>query len=125
MENATALTVADAAERLGVSERTVWRYLRSGRLSGETVGEIGSQRTLIDPASVDILSVGRQLGDGAAVVRAEMDRMAAELEALRIERDALAARLVDVPRALTRRRRRRRIAPSRASDWLLVALSRL
>lgn len=123
MENATVLTVADAAERLGVSERTVWRYLRSGRLSGETVGEIGSQRTLIDAGSVDNLSVGRRSGEGAAVVRAEMDRMAAELTALRIERDALAVRLADVPRTLTRRRRR--IAPSRASGWLLVALSRL
>lgn len=123
MENATVLTVADAAERLGVSERTVWRYLRSGRLSGETVGEIGSQRTLIDAGSVDNLSVGRRSGEGAAVVRAEMDRMAAELKALRIERDALAARLADVPRTLTRRRRR--MAPSRASGWLLVALSRL
>lgn len=123
MENATALTVADAAERLGVSERTVWRYLRAGRLSGETVGEVGSQRTLIDAASVSALSVGRRSGLDAAVVRAEMDRMAAELKALRVERDALAARLVEVPRTLDRRRRR--IAPSRASGWLLVALSRL
>lgn len=123
MENATALTVADAAERLGVSERTVWRYLRAGRLSGETVGEVGSQRTLIDAASVSALSAGRRSGLDAAVVRAEMDRMAAELKALRVERDALAARLVDVPR--TPARQRRRIAPSRASGWLLVALSRL
>lgn len=123
MENATALTVADAAERLGVSERTVWRYLRAGRLPGETVGEVGSQRTLIDAASVSALSVGRRSGLDAAVVRAEMDRMAAELKALRVERDALAARLVEVPRTLDRRRRR--IAPSRASGWLLVALSRL
>lgn len=123
MENATALTVADVAERLSVSERTVWRYLRAGRLSGETVGEVGSQRTLIDAASVSALSVGRRSGLDAAVVRAEMDRMAAELKALRVERDALAARLVEVPRTLDRRRRR--IAPSRASGWLLVALSRL
>ena len=41
------LTVAQAAEALGVSERTVWRYLKSGRLPGETVGEPGAQRTLI------------------------------------------------------------------------------
>lgn len=123
MENATALTVADVAERLGVSERTVWRYLRAGRLSGETVGEVGSQRTLIDAASVSALSVGRRSGLDAAVVRAEMDRMAAELEALRADRDALAARLVRLPR--TRVGKRRRIAPARASGWLLVALSRL
>ncbi|MDP9318180.1 MAG: helix-turn-helix domain-containing protein, partial [Actinomycetota bacterium] len=40
------ITVAQAAETLAVSERTVWRYLKSGRLPGETVGEPGSQRTL-------------------------------------------------------------------------------
>ena len=37
-------TVAQAAEALGVSERTVWRYIKSGRLPGETIGEPGSQR---------------------------------------------------------------------------------
>ena len=30
------ITVAQAAEALGVSERTVWRYLKSGRLPGQT-----------------------------------------------------------------------------------------
>ena len=38
-----------------VSERTVWRYLKSGRLPGETVGEPGSQRTLIPREAVDAL----------------------------------------------------------------------
>ena len=49
------ITVAQAAEALGVSERTVWRYLKSGRLPGETVGEPGSQRTLIPCEAVDAL----------------------------------------------------------------------
>ena len=38
------MTVAEAAHELGVSERTVWRYLRSGRLHGETTGPVGQQQ---------------------------------------------------------------------------------
>ena len=53
------MTVAEAAEALGVSERTVWRYLRSGRLHGETVGPVGQQRTLIDPDGIEAVRAGR------------------------------------------------------------------
>ena len=53
------ITVAQAAEALGVSERTVWRYLKSGRLAGETVGEPGAQRTLIPREAVDALTGAR------------------------------------------------------------------
>ena len=53
------ITVAEAAEALGVSERTVWRYLKSGRLPGETTGEPGSQRTLIPREAVEALTTTR------------------------------------------------------------------
>ena len=61
MQATPPLTVADAATTLGVSERTVWRYLRSGRLQGQTVGPAGAQRTMIDPEGVQaIVRSGRQ-----------------------------------------------------------------
>jgi hypothetical protein len=93
------LTVAQSAEALGVSERTVWRYLKSGRLAGETVGAPGAQRTLIAAAAVDALRAGRG-GADAEALRAERDRLAAELAALRAERDALQGRVATLQRAL-------------------------
>jgi excisionase family DNA binding protein len=94
------LTVAQSAEALGVSERTVWRYLKSGRLAGETVGAPGAQRTLIPTAAVDALRAGRG-GADAEALRAERDRLAAELAAARAERDALRGRLGTLQRALS------------------------
>src|SRR5215210_7292488 len=93
------LTVAHAAQALGVSERTVWRYLKSGRLPGETVGEPGSQRTLIPAEAVEALR-GSRGGADADALRAERDRLAAELAALRAERDALQGRVATLQRAL-------------------------
>jgi excisionase family DNA binding protein len=92
------ITVAQAAEALGVSERTVWRYLKSGRLEGETVGEPGAQRTLIPRTAVDALT-GARAGDAEAL-RAERDRLVAELAAARAERDALSGRVTLLQRAL-------------------------
>ena len=83
-----SLTVAEAAEALGVSERTVWRYLRSGRLHGETIGPVGQQRTLIDVSGVEAIQSGRG-GEDTAALQAEVDRLSDELAALRAERDAL------------------------------------
>jgi excisionase family DNA binding protein len=94
------LTVAQAARALGVSERTVWRYLKSGRLPGETVGEPGAQRTLIETAAVDALRAGRA-GAGAEALRAERDRLATELAAARAERDALRGRVRLLQRSLS------------------------
>jgi excisionase family DNA binding protein len=94
------ITVAQAAEVLGVSERTVWRYLKSGRLPGETVGEPGAQRTLIDEAAVEALRGERGGADEA--LRAERDRLVAELAAAIAERDALRARVATLQRALAR-----------------------
>jgi excisionase family DNA binding protein len=94
------LTVARAAEALGVSERTVWRYLKSGRLPGETVGEPGAQRTLIPAAAVEALRAGRS-GADAEALRAERDRLASELAAARAERDALSGRVRVLQRALS------------------------
>ncbi len=93
------ITVAQAAEALGVSERTVWRYLKSGRLPGETVGEPGAQRTLIPQDAVDALTRTR-VGVDAEALRAERDRLVAELAAARAERDALSGRVSLLQRAL-------------------------
>lgn len=94
------ITVAEAAEALGVSERTVWRYLKSGRLPGETTGEPGSQRTLIPREAVDSLTSTR-VGEGAEALRAERDRLVAELAATRAERDALTNRVGVLQRSLS------------------------
>lgn len=94
------LTVAHAAQALGVSERTVWRYLKSGRLPGETVGEPGAQRTLIPASAVEALSSGRG-GADAEALRAERDRLASELAAARAERDALRGRVSLLQRSLS------------------------
>lgn len=94
------ITVAEAAGALGVSERTVWRYLKSGRLPGETTGEPGSQRTLIPRAAVASLTSTR-VGVDAEALRAECDRLVAELAATRAERDALASRVNVLQRSLS------------------------
>ncbi|MGE0347072.1 MAG: helix-turn-helix domain-containing protein [Candidatus Nanopelagicales bacterium] len=94
------ITVAQAAETLGVSERTVWRYLKSGRLPGETVGEPGSQRTLIPADAVDALQ-GSRGGADADALRAERDRLVAELAATQAERDQLRGRVGMLQRALS------------------------
>lgn len=94
------ITVAEAAEALGVSERTVWRYLKSGRLPGETTGEPGSQRTLIPREAVEALSTARVGADSEALVT-EQNRLRAELAAVRAERDALVERVGVLQRALS------------------------
>jgi excisionase family DNA binding protein len=94
------LTVAQAAHSLGVSERTVWRYLKSGRLAGDTVGDPGAQRTLIPAEAVTALQAGRA-GADAEALRAERDRLASELAAARAERDALRGRVRLLQRSLS------------------------
>jgi excisionase family DNA binding protein len=94
------ITVAQAAQALGVSERTVWRYLKSGRLPSQTIGEPGAQRTLIPSEAVDALRGSRD-GADAEALRAERDRLAAELAAARAERDALRGRVSVLQRALS------------------------
>jgi excisionase family DNA binding protein len=94
------ITVAKAAEALGVSERTVWRYLKSGRLPSETTGDPGSQRTLIPREAVESLTSMR-VGEGVEALRAERDRLVAELAATRAERDALTSRVSVLQRSLS------------------------
>jgi excisionase family DNA binding protein len=96
------ITVSEAAERLGVSERTVWRYLKSDKLTGHTVGDAGSQRTLIDPDSVTRIASERGRDPQAAALRAERDRLASELEQIAAERDALRGRVTLLQRAASR-----------------------
>lgn len=97
-------TVAEAATALGVSERTIWRYLKSGRLAGETVGEPGSQRTLIPRAAIAAAVEDRAGGD-LTHVRAERDRLARKLAAAQAERDALRGRVAALQSALARTER--------------------
>lgn len=98
----TTLTVAQAAEALGVSERTVWRYLKSGRLSGHTLGELGSQRTLIDRDSVEALRTNRTADPDAARLRGEIERLTQQLAQVSAERDALAHRVASLQLAMGR-----------------------
>lgn len=98
----TTLTVAQAAEILGVSERTVWRYLKAGRIDGHTVGEIGSQRTLIDRDSVEALRGNRGADPEAARLRADLQRLTEQLAQVTAERDALAHRVAGLQLAVGR-----------------------
>jgi|GEM_PF-519282 len=115
------MTVTEAAEALGVSERTVWRYLRSGRLSGETLGPAGQQRTLIEPSDVEAVRAGRDGGNTSAL-RADVERLSDEVAALRAERDqlktALGAARADIARL-------HRPVTQRAGDMVLAGLSHL
>ncbi len=115
------MTIREASDALGVSERTVWRYLRAGRLDGETTGPVGQQRTLIDPAGVAALRDGRE-GQQVAGLREQVNRLSDEVATLRAERDqlrtALAANRVEIARL-------RRPVGARAGDMVLAGLSQL
>lgn len=100
-DTSALITVADAAEMLGVSERTVWRYLKSGRLTGRTVGEPGTQRTLIARDLVTAL-VRERTGEQPAGGHAERERLERALAAVQAERDALRARVATLQRTLAR-----------------------
>lgn len=102
MDATHTLTVTQAAETLGVSERTVWRYLKSGRLSGTTTGPTGSQRTLIDPASVTALQRSRSTDPEAEALRSRLERLTEQLAQVTAERDALAHRVDALHMALGR-----------------------
>lgn len=115
------ITVAEAAQALGVSERTIWRYLKSGRLDGETVGPAGAQRTLIPRDSVDALRAERGHDPEVDALRAERDALVAELARAQAEREALRARLDAMHRAITRRRS----LPNRAAEGLISAVTRV
>jgi excisionase family DNA binding protein len=106
--DASSITVAEAADTLAVSERTIWRYLKSGRLTGMTVGEPGAQRTLIARATVDAL-VSDRSGADLAGMRAERDRLAVMLDAAQAERDALRGRVAALQSALARSERPARL----------------
>ena len=83
------MTVAEASEALGVSERTVWRYLSSGRLVGETVGPVGSQRTLIEVVAVQAIVSGRGGGEEITALKAEVARLGDENARLRADGDQM------------------------------------
>lgn len=118
------ITVAEAAARLGVSERTVWRYLKSGRLMGETHGEPGLQRTLIARTSLEALRSERvPAGPELAGVRAERDRLASRLREIERERDALRGRVAGLQSQLARRERPARL--ERVLGGAMAAVARV
>jgi excisionase family DNA binding protein len=122
MENTTQMTVAEASEALGVSERTVWRYLSSGRLVGETVGPVGSQRTLIDHAAVQAIIAARDGGEEIAALKSEVTRLADENAALRAERDQLRRSITGLRAQLAQFHKP---VSKRAGDLVLAGLSSL
>ena len=122
MENTMHMTVAEASEALGVSERTVWRYLSSGRLVGETVGPVGSQRTLIETVAVQAIVSGRGGGEEITALKAEVARLGDENAALRADGDqmrrsiaGLRAQVVQLHKPVSKR----------AGDLVLAGLSSL
>ena len=116
------MTVAEASEALSVSERTVWRYLSSGRLVGETVGPVGSQRTLIETVAVQAIVSGRGGGEEITALKAEVARLGDANAALRAAGDqmrrsiaGLRAQVVHLHKPVSKR----------AGDLVLAGLSSL
>jgi len=64
----TRLTISQAAARLGVSERTVWRRIRSGALAGERDG-----RRVLVPFGTGSPAAGEGRRVGEASVGYELD----------------------------------------------------
>lgn len=119
-----SLTVAQTADVLRISERTVWRYLKSGRLQGETVGEPGAQRTLISRCAIE--SVQRErAGTDIATVRAERDHLAQVLAAVQAERDALRGRVAALQSSLARPARQARVERMLGGAMAAVARVRM
>ena len=119
---APPITVSDAARTLGVSERTIWRYLRSGRLHGETVGPAGAQRTLIPADEVAAIASARNGGEELVALRAEVAALGDEVAALRAERDQLRTALATTRADMARLSRPK---AHRAGDVVLAGLASL
>ena len=77
---------------------------------------------MVDATAVAALRAARDPQADLEALRAERDALAAELSRARAERDALAARAALVRRALARRRP---AIGARTAGWALLALSRL
>ncbi len=116
------MPVAQAALALGVSERTVWRYLRSGRLAGATVGAVGSQRTLVDATAVQSIIASRCGGEEIAVLTAEVARLGDEVATVRADRDQLRTALLAARGEVVRLSRP---VSHRAGDLVLAGLASL
>ena len=70
--------LAEAASRLGVSVDTVRRRLRTGELAGRQAG----RRTLVSLPETQVKPARAASDELLAEVRAERDRLVAQLEAL-------------------------------------------
>lgn len=115
------MTIPEAAEALSVSERTIWRYLSSGRLSGETTGPVGQQRTLIARSGVESIRAGRG-GEEASALRADVERLSDQIAALRAEREQLRTALIAARNEI---RRLHTPVSRRAGDLVLAGLTSL
>ena len=116
------MTVAEASEALGVSERTVWRYLSSGRLVGETVGPVGSQRTLIERAAVQAIVSGRGGGEEITALKAEVARLGDENARLRADGDQMRRSIAGLRTQVVQFHKP---VSKRAGDLVLAGLSSL
>lgn len=137
------MTIAQAAERLGVSTKTVRRWIKAGRLPAELVdGPYGPEyrvpATAVQTAAqvVDVVRVERAndprtlalaivqaLEQRDAALRQELERLRAEVERARQE----AAAAADALRRLEEReaeRQRREEERARKQDELLAELRR-
>jgi excisionase family DNA binding protein len=115
------MTIPEAASALGVSERTVWRYLRAGRLRGETIGPVGQQRTLVDRTAVQAVMAGRGGEEGQAL-RARVEALSDEVAGLRAERDQLRTALAATRSELARLHKP---VSRRAGDLVMAGLTSL
>lgn len=73
-EKGRLLSVPEAAERLGVSESTLWRWLKEGKIRGVKVGNL--RRIRVE----DLLQVVREDSTPYTVSTSTRDRLMEEVE---------------------------------------------
>ena len=79
--------LSEAASRLGVSVDTVRRRLRTGELAGRQVG----RRTIVSLPEAQAVPARRASDELLAEVRADRDRLVAQVEALNRQLEAASA----------------------------------
>ncbi len=95
------LSIPEASERLGVNEKTVYKYLREGRLTGEK-NPIGGKWLRIKESDLEMFITGKptevksqgdkQEGESDAVAKAEEEARIAKANKERVEFEAAEAK---------------------------------